>query len=581
MPGSSVGRQSRGPEGVHVISSVPQTVHRMLVLFPLCLLLSANATAKTDIRLVLQITVDGLRGDLLTRYRDGMGEGGFERLLEAGVVYTNAHYQHANTETIVGHATLATGAQPSVHGMVGNVWYDRDAGELAYNIEDPDSPLLRTRERQAQGAQVDPAQQQSRTRGRSPRALLAPTIGDTLVAYHGGRSKVFAVSGKDRSAVAMAGKAGKAFWFSTDTGDFVTSRYYYEDYPDWVRAWNEQRQAEGHAGGSWSLLNDVSSYQLAHQDDRPYEADLDGYGRTFPHPFGALDDRLYFTRILVSPVVDRLTSDFAKALITEERLGRDAVPDYLSVSFSGVDAVHHFFGPSSLESEDTVLHLDRTVADLLAFVDDRVGLNHTLIVLSADHGMADMPEYLSELGYRVGRLSLPRLEQAANAIGKDFGITDVVRLFYRPYLYLDQERIAGAGADRDEVAGAIAEALTTIKGVALALASSDLGDGTHPLLKPIENNQHHARSGDIYIVQEPYWFLFDKGPIKVMHGSPWRYDTHVPLVLSGPGIQPLRVHRPVHPVDVAPTIAALLGMSPPASAQGEILQEAMLSESRP
>jgi predicted AlkP superfamily pyrophosphatase or phosphodiesterase len=414
----------------------PRQLFAGLALLP-CLAAAPAAAADADIRLVLQITVDGLRGDLLERYRAGFRDGGFNALLQQGVVFSNAHFQHANTETIVGHATLATGASPSLHGMVGNVWFDRDAGELAYNIEDPDSPLLPSRVDAAEGAQVDPAQKRSRTQGRSPRVLLAPTIGDTLAAYHGGRSKVFGVSGKDRSAVAMAGKVGKAFWFSTNTGDFVTSRYYYADYPDWARVWNEQRKAEGYAGQAWSLLNDASSYKLADQDDRPYEADLGGYGRVFPHPFGGLDDKLLFTRILVSPVGDELTADFAKSLITAEQLGQDDAPDYLSVSFSGVDAVHHFFGPSSLESEDTVVQLDRTLADLLAFVDDKVGLEHTLVVLSADHGMADMPEYLSELGYEVGRLNLTALEKTANEIGQTFGIDEVVRLFYRPYLYLD------------------------------------------------------------------------------------------------------------------------------------------------
>lgn len=284
----------------------------------------------------------------------------------------------------------------------------------------------------------------------------------------------------------------------------------------------------------------------------------------------------------MSPVGDTLTADFAKSLITAEQLGQDDAPDYLSVSFSGVDAVHHFFGPSSLESEDTVVQLDRTLADLLAFVDDKVGLEHTLVVLSADHGMADMPEYLSELGYRVGRLNLTALETTANAVGETFGIDEVVRLFYRPYLYLDDDKIAASGADPDEVAAAIAEALTAVDGVALAAATGSLDDTNgHPLLPQIRNNQHSSRSGDIYIAQEPYWFLFEKGPIKVMHGSPWRYDTHVPIVFAGPGIEARQVHRLVHPADVAPTIAALLGMNPPASAQGSVLPEVSRSRRIP
>ena len=323
----------------------------------LLMVVATSAEAADRPRLVLQITVDGLRGDLLQRYAAHFGRGGFRYLLEKGVVFTDAHHGHANTETIVGHATLATGAHPATHGQVGNVWYDKATGELTYNIEDPDHPLLPTRVEAREGAQVDPAQAAARTKGRSPRSLLVPTIGDTLATAVGPKAKVFGISGKDRSAVAMAGQVGKAFWFSTDTGDFQTSRYYYDEYPAWVRAWNDERRAERYAGQQWALLLERSAYQWADRDDRPYEVDLKGYGRVFPHAFGEASHPLFATRLLVSPVGDRLLKEFAIALIEAEALGEDEVTDYLSVSFSGVDAVNHFFGVASLENEDVVVQL--------------------------------------------------------------------------------------------------------------------------------------------------------------------------------------------------------------------------------
>ena len=537
---------------------------------------NANAQTQQETRLVLQITIDGLRADLLNRYEKGFGEGGFRFLSKKGAYYTNAHYQYANTETIVGHATLATGTFPSQHGMVGNVWFDRETGELAYNIEDPDHPIIPSREHESKGEQVDPAQKKSRTQGRSPAAILAPTFADGLAAYFSGRSRIFSVSGKDRSAVSMAGHAGKAFWYSTNNGDFVTSTYYYNTYPEWIRKWNAQRQAQGYAGKSWSLLNDASTYLLAAQDDRPYEADLRGYGRVFPHPFGQADDKLFYTRIIVSPIGDQLLLDFSKALVNNEKLGQDEFPDYLSISFSAVDAVNHFFGPSSLENEDVVVQLDRTLADLFAFIDKAVGLKYTLVVLSADHGMADMPEYMTELGYKTGRLEPDQIVATANKVGQKFGIDEVVRFFYRPYLYLNNEKIAAAKLDRTKVEIAIADALTDFDGIALAVANSRLSaQQTNPLIRKVRNNHHISRSGDIYIIQEPYWFLFDKGPVTAMHGSPWRYDTHVPIVFMGPNIPPKTIHRLVHPVDVAPTISALLGMTPPGSAQGSLLKEVL------
>jgi predicted AlkP superfamily pyrophosphatase or phosphodiesterase len=529
----------------------------------------------SQINLVLQITVDGLRGDLIGRYGSAFGDGGFALLLRKGVVYSNAQYGHANTETIVGHTTLATGAQPADHGMIGNVWYDRDSGELAYNIEDPAHSILPTREHAATGAQVDPSQLAARTKGRSPVSILASTFSDELANHYGGRSRIFAVGGKDRSAVSMAGHGGKAFWFSTDTGDFVTSTFYYDAYPAWAKDWNARRQSEAQAGKTWDLLGDEAGYVMAGHDDRPFEVDLKGYGRVFPHAFGEVTHPLFNTRIMVSPVGDQLALDFAKALIAGEKLGTGEAPDYLSISFSSVDAVNHFFGPSSLENEDIVRQLDKTLADLFAYVDEVIGLENVLIVLSADHGMAEMPEHMAAQGMAVGRIYDDQIVAAANQAASDaLGIEAAVKRFFRPYLYLDADVIEQSGLTTTAVEHAIASALTDMKGIALAVGRSALDTMQDtPLLQRIRNNSHPSRSGDIYVVQEPYWFLFGKGPIGVMHGSPWRYDTFVPIIFMGPGIAPANIYREVSPVDVAPTLSAILGVKMPSSASGTVLEE--------
>jgi arylsulfatase A-like enzyme len=212
--------------------------------------------------------------------------------------------------------------------------------------------------------------------------------------------------------------------------------------------------------------------------------------------------------------------------------------------------------------------------DLFSFIDKSIGFMRTLVVFSADHGMADMPEYMTGLGYKAGRLDPDQIVSTANRVGQKYGIDEVVRFFYRPYLYLNDEKIAAAKLDRIKVEHAIADALTDFDGIALAVPSSRLTvQQSNPLISKVRNNHHVSRSGDIYIIQEPYWFLFDKGPVAAMHGSPWRYDTHVPVVFIGPTIKPNTVYRLVHPVDVAPTIAALLGMTPPGSAQGSLLEE--------
>ena len=393
-------------------------------------------------RLVLQITVDQLRGDLPTRYFDRLGEGGLRYLWDNGTVYTDAHHSHANTETIVGHTTLATGAYPAAHGMIGNTWLDRETGEVTYGIEDPRYRLLTAGADVNQQAEIDPTQRSARSEGRSPAAIMVSTFSDELASHTAGRAKVFAVSVKDRGAVSMAGHAGKAFWFSKARGEFVTSSYYYDRYPAWVERWNEQRMPFAYAGQSWSLLNEASTYLFGDADDRPWETDVGGFGRTFPHAFGDADGRYFTTFLTLSPAGDSLTVEFAKTLLTNEQLGQDDVPDFLAVSFSSTDYVGHIFGPSRLEAEDNILQLDRALADLLAFVDKHVGLERTLIVLSADHGGPDAPGYLNALGIPAGYVA-PEMwdtEAPIDAIKQRFGIRgELIEQYSHPYIYLSPE----------------------------------------------------------------------------------------------------------------------------------------------
>jgi predicted AlkP superfamily pyrophosphatase or phosphodiesterase len=533
-------------------------------------------------RLVLQITVDALRGDLPERYAQLFGEGGFRYLMDEGVHYTNAHYQHANTETIVGHASLATGTVPAAHGMVGNVWFDREDGRLVYNIEDPDHHLLTAGADVDDSTEIDPTQRAAKVDGRSPSAILASTFSDELAAHTNGKAKIFAVSVKDRGAVSLAGHAGKAFWFSKAGAEFVTSSYYYDAYPDWVLAWNAQRPAEAYAGTSWELMHDASKYLFGDSDDREYETDFPGFGRTFPHPYGAADDKYFTTRLTLSPAGDELTLDFATALIDAEGLGQDAVTDYLAVSFSSTDYVGHIFGASSLESEDNLARLDRTLAALFAHVDEKVGLENTLIVLSADHGQPEIPGYLRELGMEDARhFDTDALDKAPAiaALKARFGIAEeLIEAFFQPYVYLNRDLIRENGLDPAEVETAVAEELAKFDGVAGAFSSTALRTASLPdtlLMRSILKNFHPKRSGDIYVVFEPYVYItdFDGLTVASTHGSPWRYDTYVPVIFAGAGLEAATVSRPVTPYDVAPTLADYLGVKPPSSAVGNPLVE--------
>ena len=500
---------------------------------------AAEATAAP--RLVLEIVVDQLRGDMPAMVLDRSGPGGFRYLAETGVWYKNAHHTHANTETIVGHVTLSTGAYPSRHGMVGNVWFDAEKDRLVYNIEDPDYEATGGLGARDMDSEVD-ASQVSKTEGRSPRTIITTTFSDELSLFYGPKAKIFAVSGKDRGAVAMAGHMGNAFWYSTNNGQFASSTYYYKEFPRWVSKWNEQKKADAYYEKHWELSRPKSTYKNSYQDDRPYENPLDlGYGKVFPHPFGDKDNKYYYTLLMASPIVDELTVDFAKALVQNEKLGQDSIPDYLAISLSSTDYVGHLFGPASLESEENLLRLDRTLADLFDFIDKTVGLESTLIVLSADHGTPEAPEYLAEKGMLAGRLSLDTLDYSEldAELKKRFGIgKEVIKMTFHPYVYLDRELIQKKNLKLEDVSQVVARELIEIDGIAYAIPSTDLAAGRVPDASPIARqvlrNFNPKRSGDVYIIYEPHWGATATGDVALVnHGSPWVYDTYVPIIFSG------------------------------------------------
>jgi predicted AlkP superfamily pyrophosphatase or phosphodiesterase len=570
-----------------MIATRNKSTHAQAILVSaLAVLLAVGMPARADEqpKLILQITVDALRGDLPGRFDGVLGDGGFRYLMEDGVHYTNAHYQHANTETIVGHVSLATGSVPAAHGMVANVWFDRELDRLVYNIEDSRYHLLTAGADVDTKTEIDPTQKAAKVDGRSPSNILTSTLSDEMAIHFDGRSKIFGVSVKDRGAVSLAGHAGKAFWFSKASGEFVTSNYYYEKYPEWVNAWNARNPASSYAGTSWELLHPSSKYMFGDADDREYETDLAGFGRVFPHAYGAADEKYFTTKLTLSPAGDELTLDFAKTLMDEEQLGQDDVPDYLAISFSSNDYVGHLFGASSLEIEDNLARLDRTLAELFAYVDEKIGLANTLIVLSADHGQPEAPGYLHELGINKAHyfdtISLDRTPAIA-ALKKQFGIgKELIEAYFHPYLYLNRDLIRDKELDQAAVERAVAAQLEKFRGVANAVSSSALRTASLPdtmLMRSILRNFHPKRSGDIYLVFEPDVFIndFDGLIVATTHGSPWRYDTFVPVIFAGAGLPTMKVSRPVTPYDIATTLANYLGVKPPSGAIGTPLWEVL------
>lgn len=536
----------------------------------------------TPPKLVLQITVDQLRGDLIDRFGAGLGEGGFNWLLANGLHYANAHHRHANNETIVGHTTLSTGTDPGIHGMVANLWFDRDAGTVFYNVQDPDFPLVGAAGIDAD-TEIDPTQRAATTDGRSPRNILTSTIGDEIRMHYGPKSKVFGVSVKDRGAIAMAGHSGQAYWFSKSEGRFVTSTFYRDDYPAWIAEWEAKGVVGSYAGTEWSLMLEPETYLFADRDNQPWETDFPGYGITFPHPFGAGDSKYYTTLLTVSPAGDEITVDFAKALMVAEDVGQDDVPDFMSVSLSSTDYVGHLFGPSSLEAEDNIKRLDATLADFLSFVDETVGLENTLVVLSADHGAPEAPGYLATVGIEAQDFNFDEVDTTPGfaRLKEEFGLSsELIESFTNPYVYMNMQTIEAAGLDPEAVEEAVAAELQALPGIALAVSSSALRAGALPdtmVSRAVRANFHPDRSGDIYVVFEPHWFVaeFDGLTVASAHGSPWAYDSYVPIIIAGAGVTPGVVQRRVETVDVAATIAAKMRTKPPSGAVGVPLIEAL------
>ena len=396
-----------------------------------------------------------------------------------------------------------------------------------------------------------------------------------------GKAKVFGVSVKDRGAISMAGHMGKAFWFSKKSGEFVTSEYYYDKYPEWVSTWNEAKPTKKYNQATWQLSQEQQGYVFAKQDDQAWETKFPGFGRTFPHQYGDMKNGYFNTFLTLSPAGDELTLDFAKAVVNNEQLGQDNITDYLSVSFSSTDYVSHIFGPSSLEAEDNMLRLDRTIADLLKFIDKKVGLDNTLIVLSADHGAAEVPAYLSSLGMNTDVVAPKNWDKAPSmkTLKKQFGFdTALIKSYFHPYIYLDRDLIARRKLSLEQVQKAVAAEVSKFDGVALAVTSTDIESGRTPqdyLHTLVANNHSKNRSGDIYIVLEAHRFVADMEGLSVAstHGSPWGYDTFVPLVFAGFNIDDDIIYQRVSTTDIAVTLSAILGIKAPSGAQGLILED--------
>ena len=521
-------------------------------------------------KLILMITVDQLRGDMPWRLQDRLSPDGFRYFMEQGVVYKNAHYQHSNTLTAVGHATLFTGGHSAQHGMVGNYWYDPAEEQQVYCVADSSYRII--------------GEKAGSNAGASPKNLSASTIGDELVLASANQSRVFSVSVKDRGAIIPGGHLGKAFWYSRTNGQFVSSSFYYDAYPHWVEEWNKAKKADQYQDTTWDLLHTPSSYIAAQQDDRSYEQSYKQLGYTFPHSLSGKTPKDYYSTLRFTPMADELTLDFAEALIKAEKIGQGPHTDMLAISFSVTDYVGHLFGPNSLEAEDNLLRLDRTLAKLLRLIDRQIGLSNSLIVLSSDHGTDAIPEYRKSLGFPAGKHHPEQLIARMNQLLKTRFSTNenLIRAYLHPNIYLNLQSISQLGIKPKKIENFLAQELMKTPGIALAVTRTDLMQGQivgNPLFKKVQLAFHPIRSGNVLLVQAQFWYLNQSTDVAAVHGSPYAYDTHVPIMFAGKDIkQPKVVNRLVSPSDIVSTLAAQLNIPLPSGASGQPLDEVFSSD---
>jgi len=478
-------------------------------------------------KLVLAIVIDQFRYDYLTRFRSEYNAG-FERLLDHGAVFNDARYIHFPTVTAVGHSAFLSGATPSLSGIIGNDWYDREEHKHVTSVSDSATRLL-----------GDSGE------GSSPHRLLVDTVGDELKMAHPGKSHVVGISLKDRAAILPSGHmADGAYWFDGNTGTFVSSTYYFRDLPGWVKDFDAAHPADQFHGKKW--LN-----------------------HTMPEAGKAL-----YSAIDASPFGNVLVESFAEHALVAEQLGKHEATDLLAVSFSSNDYVGHAHGTFSPEVHATTVETDQVLEKLFRAADAQVGLDNVLVVLTGDHGVAPSAEEDAEHHMPGGRLPGDTVKNAVQAaLNRKYGEGNWIAGSWDLSIFLNQDAIAAKHLDLAEVRRAAAEAAFTVPHVARVYTYDQLAAGAvahDDAARRIINGFNLRRSPDLVFLPEPYW-LFTSAT--TTHGTTYSYDNHVPVIFMGPGIRPGRYSEPIEVNDIAPTLASILDVETPSGSVGRILTE--------
>ncbi|MBY0504728.1 MAG: alkaline phosphatase family protein [Bryobacteraceae bacterium] len=509
----------------------------------LLLLASSHAFAQTPVRkpkLVVLIAVDQFRYDYLARFRDEY-KGGLDRLLRNGANYVNAHLEHYPTVTAIGHSTMLSGATPNTSGIIANDWFDRASGKTVTSVSDDGT-------KQLGGSNVA---------GASPRRMLVSTLGDEMKRARPG-TKVIGLSLKDRSSVLPAGHmADAAYWYDTKTGDMVSSTYYFPALPEWAKAFNQRRLVDKYAGLDWVF--DKSSPK----------------GTKKMSPVG---EKLS-AEIYSSPFGNELLEQFAEEAVRREKLGQRGLTDLLTLSFSSNDAIGHDAGPDSPQVHDVSVRTDAILAKFFGFLEQTVGMQNVLVILTADHGVTPVPEVLAQDKMPGGRLPGAAIfGPMEKALEESFGPGKWMLSSAGSGPYLNWDLIRERKLDAREVERVAASAVAQIPHIARVLTRHQILQGdvvVDRFSQRVLRSFHPQRSPDLEILLDPYWLRTAVNATGTTHGSPFSYDSHIPLIFMGPGIKPGRYVRNVALNDLAASLATILNVETPSGSAGQPLTEMM------
>ena len=515
-------------------------------------------------KLVVGIIVDQMRYDYLTRFWNHYGEGGFKRLVTDGFNCKNHHFNYAPTSTGPGHTSVYTGTTPSIHGIIGNNWYDKTQDESVYCAGDGRYKSV--------GTSSDAGEM-------SPHRMLTTTITDQLRLHTQKRGKVIAVALKDRGAILPGGHmANAAYWFEGgDYGKWISSTYYMQQLPKWVADFNASNKIKAYKK-PWNTLKDISLYVESGSDNNSYETPFeDETTPTFPHSTpNLLNKEKDFEILKYTPYGNSITADFALEALEKENLGADDITDFLAISFSSTDYIGHKYGVNSKEVQDAYLRLDVDLARILNTLDEKVGKDEYTVFLSADHGAVHVPSYLMDekipAGYMNSDASKARFDEF---LKYKYGTTDIVKKISDFQIFLDRKVLDNLDMDIEDVEEEIAFELLDYDDVGKIYTGYQMwqNEYTRGLPYILQNGWNQKRSGDVLIVQNPGYVSYHT--TGSTHGSPMIYDTHVPLLFYGKGIKKGSTANRTEIPDIAPTLATLLGIAFPNGTTGEPIKEVL------